>query len=99
MRLKLKFLVISVSLIIFNSCIKPGDNGGVTGGLSSQLNKILPLGTSRVAGNRPVYESYRYDLWKSLIDGNWSFDYVGSQIDVASYPFYKTVSFDIDHEE
>lgn len=31
-------------------------------------NKIMPLGASRVQGLTPWFESYRYALWKDLID-------------------------------
>ena len=34
--------------------------------ISTSINKILPLGASRVEGNRPDYESFRYELWKDL---------------------------------
>lgn len=60
--------------------------------------KILPLGASRVAGARPSYESYRYELWKKLVDGGKSFDFIGSIRDEASYPTYKNQNFDNDHE-
>ena len=58
---------------------------------------ILPLGDSRVAGDRPVYESYRYELWKNLLDNGWTFDLVGDQLDGAEYPAYNSLSFDPDH--
>ncbi len=60
-------------------------------------NKILPLGASRVDGARPIFESYRYELWKDLIDGGHSFDFLGSNMDEASYPNYAGQSFDRDH--
>lgn len=59
--------------------------------------EILPLGDSRVAGDRPVYESYRYELWKNLLDNGWTFDLVGDQTDGAAYPEYDNLSFDPDH--
>ncbi len=62
------------------------------------LNVIMPLGASRVEGARPIYESYRYELWKKLIDGNWEFDYIGTENDDASYPEHAGMSFDMDHE-
>lgn len=60
--------------------------------------KILPMGDSRVEGYRPEHESYRYELWKNLIDNNRTFDFIGTQTDFASYPDYKARSFDHDHE-
>lgn len=64
----------------------------------SSLNKILPLGASRVEGARPFFESYRYELWKLLVDGDWDFDYVGTQEDDSAYPTYEGLAFDDDHE-
>ena len=58
----------------------------------------MPLGASRVQGNRPEYESFRYELWKDLIDNDWTFDFIGTQTDEATYPIYNNLSFDLDHE-
>jgi lysophospholipase L1-like esterase len=60
--------------------------------------KIMPLGASRVEGARPAYESYRYELWKRMIENGWSIDYVGTQEDKASYPAVVGQGFDDDHE-
>lgn len=65
---------------------------------STSLNKILPLGASRVEGARPEFESFRYELWKSLVDREWEFDFVGTQTDGALYEGYLGLSFDADHE-
>jgi lysophospholipase L1-like esterase len=65
---------------------------------SSSINKIMPLGASRVEGDRPEFESYRYELWKQLIDGGWTFDYIGTRMDEASYPDHANATFDVDHE-
>lgn len=65
---------------------------------STSANKILPLGASRVAGARPEYESYRYELWKLLVDSGFDFDFVGTETDNASYPDFNGLSFDRDHE-
>ncbi|WP_181044119.1 GDSL-type esterase/lipase family protein [Aureicoccus marinus] len=62
------------------------------------VTTIMPLGASRVDGARPIYESYRFELWKDLIDGGWSFDYIGTRDDEANYPAYNSQSFDVDHE-
>lgn len=61
-------------------------------------NKILHLGASRTAGARPVHESYRYELWKDLIDGGWEFDFIGTKKDFSYYPSYGALAFDRDHE-
>lgn len=59
---------------------------------------IMPLGASRVEGARPVYESFRYELWKNLIENGWSFDYIGTMTDPASYTNYSGQVFDKHHE-
>ena len=60
--------------------------------------RIMPLGASRVEGNRPEFESFRYELWKELKDQNLSFDLIGTQQDEATYPPYGEMEFDPDHE-
>jgi lysophospholipase L1-like esterase len=96
MKLTLKILILGISIVMFNACDKDDDT--TTKPQSNSINKILPLGASRVEGARPDYESFRYELWKDLIDGGWTFDYIGTQSDNASYLTYSGNSFDIDHE-
>lgn len=72
-----------------------GDNSNITFPVDGT---ILPLGDSRVEGAHPTYESYRYELWKNLVDRNWSFDFVGSRIEEGAYPSYNGLDFDVDHE-
>ncbi|MEM1119716.1 MAG: GDSL-type esterase/lipase family protein, partial [Bacteroidota bacterium] len=63
------------------------------------LNKIMPLGASRVEGDPPAYESYRYELWKLLIDSGYDFDFIGVEKDRAGvYADYEGQKFDVDHE-
>ena len=86
------------SIVILFSCgkddkITSGDNNS-----NATINKIMPLGASRVEGARPFFESFRYELWKDLIDGGWTFDFIGTMNDEASYPEYNNQSFDADHE-
>lgn len=63
--------------------------------------KIAPYGNSitQAAGDR---QSYRYPLWKKLIDANISFDFVGTMNTNfggnPSRPDYKGKPFDMDHE-
>lgn len=57
--------------------------------------KIMPLGDSRVEGNRPDFESYRYELWQLLNQTDWEFDFIGSRQDEGEYP---SAQFDTDHE-
>ena len=66
--------------------------------ISTSINKILPLGASRVEGNRPDFESFRYELWKDLRENGWTFDFIGTQSDMADYPSLNSLDFDIDHE-
>ncbi len=56
-------------------------------------SKILCLGDSRVEGSE-TYDSYRYELWKDLIDCSWDFDFVGAEIDPILYPSYQNNTFD-----
>lgn len=58
----------------------------------------MPLGASRVEGDRPEFESYRYELWQLLLADDWDFDYIGTMKDQATYPSYQGLSFDPDHE-
>ena len=44
------------------------------------------------------YESYRYELWKNLIDNNYNFDFIGREKDYGTYPLYAGLEFDNDHE-
>ena len=66
--------------------------------MSTSINKIMILGASRVEGSRPDYESFRFNLWKNMIENNWTFDFIGTQSDEASYPPFNGFDFDIDHE-
>lgn len=65
---------------------------------STSINKIMPLGASRVEGSRPDYESFRYELWKDLVENNHTFDFIGTMTDNGSYPNVGGNSFDPDHE-
>ena len=65
--------------------------------LSEGEISILPLGDSRVAGLRPLFESYRYELWKNLLEQNADIDLVGPETDNARYPDFMDRTFDNDH--
>ena len=65
---------------------------------ASPATKILPLGASRVQGDPPNYHSYRYKLWKKLLENGWSVDFVGSQIDPKSYNLVDNEEFYPNHE-
>ncbi len=103
MKTKLKILAIGISLLMFNSCDTDDSNPNPQSNSnpkpqSNSINKIMPLGASRVEGDRPEYESFRYELWKDLTENSWTFDYIGTQSDGASYPMFNNRNFDIDHE-
>lgn len=59
---------------------------------------ILPLGASRVEGYRPQFESYRYELWKDLVEAGLTFDFIGTRADQAAYPTFLEQEFDRDNE-
>ena len=65
---------------------------------NTTINKIMALGASRVEGNRPQHESFRYETWKSLIENNWTFNTIGTQNDPGSYPVIENLNFDPDHQ-
>ena len=93
----LKILVLGISLMMFNACDKDDDSTTPIP-QSTSINKILPLGASRVEGARPEFESFRYELWKDLKENDWTFDFIGTQSDNASYTAFNSENFDINHE-
>jgi len=95
MKLNIKILALGISLLIFNGC---EDENTTPKPQSTSINKILPLGASRVEGFRPNFESYRYELWKDLKQNGWTFDFIGTRSDDASYPTFNGAEFDTDHE-
>lgn len=96
MRHQLKLFFLGMSVMIFIACDKSDDVTPKPP--STSINKILPLGASRVEGFRPYFESFRYELWKDLQENDWTFDFIGTRSDGASYPTFKGDSFDVDHE-
>lgn len=96
MNMKVKILVSGISLLMFNFGCDKDDTSPKP--KSTSINKILPLGASRVEGSRPEFESYRYELWKDLKENGWTFDFIGTQSDNATYPTFSNENFDIDHE-
>lgn len=63
-----------------------------------KYSRIMPLGASRVDGDRPNFESFRYELWKDLEQKNRVFDFIGTESDPAAYPLFNGLNFDTDHE-
>ena len=93
-----KYLYAALLVALLLGCSKDEE---IEGDLNSEPNdglKIMPLGASRVEGARPWFESYRYELWKLMIDASWDFDYIGTMEDEAAYPAFKDRNFDLDHE-
>ncbi|MEM9934434.1 MAG: GDSL-type esterase/lipase family protein [Bacteroidota bacterium] len=91
------FFPLMIFLLGFSSCGEDSETPTAQAP-STSINKIMPLGASRVEGARPVFESYRFELWKSLLDGGFTFDYIGTIDDEASYPTFSSQTFDDDHE-
>ena len=44
------------------------------------------------------FESFRYGLWKNLVDYGYDFDFVGKQKDDGTYAEYLVREFDNDHK-
>ncbi|MGD9200980.1 MAG: SGNH/GDSL hydrolase family protein [Chitinispirillia bacterium] len=67
--------------------------------IDNKVIKIVPLGNSITSSNNK-HDSYRFPLWKKLIDAGIAFDFVGSTTigGNPSKPNYKGKSFDRDHE-
>ena len=93
----MKKLLLLCSLLIF-TCSSGDSSGYISDPNNSSVTKIMPLGASRVEGERPNYESYRYYLWKKLKENNFVFDFIGTQSDEATYPSFNGENFDVDHE-
>ena len=87
---------ILITLLIITGCSDEDPTGPVIP--NESINKIMPLGASRVQGARPVHESFRYELWKQLVDGGFTFDFIGTVDDPFQYPEYQGLTFDDDHE-
>ena len=96
MKTTIKFLIFGLLLFFVNAC--SSDDETEPKPRSTSINKILPLGASRVEGARPEFESFRYELWKDLKENDWTFDFIGTESDEATYPAFIGMSFDIDHE-
>ena len=69
--------------------------------LAADLGNVLPLGDSITHGSQFI-RSYRYELWKDLIDDNVTYQFVGSQTsNFIGNPFfadYQGQQFDNRHE-
>ena len=94
------FTGLIVMLMLIFSCGEGGDDTvpNPSGPVDPNAIKIMPLGASRVEGARPDFESYRYELWKLMVDQGWNFDFIGTMRDGSSYPAHANQNFDNDHE-
>jgi PKD repeat protein len=66
--------------------------------VKSSKNHILSLGDGRVEGKMPNAESFRYELWKELVENNWNFDFIGTRVDAFNYPTFANKEFYRNHE-
>lgn len=65
---------------------------------SADALRIIPLGDSRVEGASDSFDSYRYKLWKKLIENGWEVDFIGSRFDDFAYAQVSGRCFDGNHE-
>ena len=93
MSTKLYNLLILLFLFSFISCIEDTNEEEPP---AYEIN-ILPIGDSRVQGNRPNHESYRFELWKNFMDNNWTVNFIGPNIDTSEYPTIDGEEFDNEH--
>lgn len=89
-----------LSLVIFISCREDSELVCEPPPITGQSLRILPLGDSRVEGDPSPdgYQSYRYYLWRTFQQQNWSIDFIGSKQSERTYPPVQNTCFDLDHE-
>lgn len=85
-----KWLVPLLVLIVIASCKKSNPE--------PEIQKIMPLGASRVQGSPPAYISYRYNLWKKLRLNGYNVNFIGGEVDSEIYPLVNEEEFDPHHE-
>ena len=98
-----KLFIIALGVLLTFTACKKEDDGVTTTSITTQptsnsSNRIMALGASRVEGDRPNFESFRFELWKKMIEGGWDVDFIGTENDLASYPTLGNRTFDNDHE-
>lgn len=104
LKINIWLLLFSTSIIAQNNnyetLAKKSEGEGVVA-ISEQILNILPLGNSITQSKIPYY-SYRYNLWKKMVDSGIKFDFVGSldsnYTGVPAWPSYRGFQFDPDHE-
>ena len=92
------FSILAAGMLVWNQCLIADENSG-------EVIEILALGDSitQAESNRA---SFRYPLWKKLIDAGINFDFVGSMNSqfsqynkgIPPHHDYKGQKFDPDHE-
>ncbi len=92
-----KLLIAFLAILLLNFSLGCHNNDKNPISITNDGPKLLTLGDSRVEGNRPEFESYRYELWKNIISNNKEVDFIGPLRDEASYPQFMDMSFDFDH--
>lgn len=89
---------VSRVLLVAISVCACGDDGPVAPEVVGENETaVLPLGDSRVQGARPEFESYRYELWKNLIEAEYEVNLIGPLEDPADYPEFLGRAFDRNH--
>ena len=91
-------LLIMVAAMLLGSCESPATSEGSSTSPTTPSTTVMPLGASRVEGNRPEYESFRYPLWVRLVESGRDVDFVGTRYDDAPYPDVDDLGFDRDHQ-
>lgn len=92
------------SALIFTSCDDEDDESSPEpSNCSSQATTdstiyLLSTGDSRIEGARPAYESYRYELWKRMVEAGYNVDFIGQKSDEASYEPVNGFCFDPNHQ-
>lgn len=98
MEKNLRFICV-ISILAFAASCKDGPEIDCPSREATAASlRILPLGDSRVEGARPEYESYRFELWKLMVDNQWDIDFIGTREDRSEYPRFQNECFDRDHE-
>lgn len=92
---KLSSLLLIVVLLFGTACKK--EDPGITPASTPSTLEILTLGDSRVEGGGS-HESYRYEFFKNLVEGNWDFDFIGNNTEERTFPAVNGRSFDRDHQ-
>lgn len=82
-------------LLLLQSCGKSNDSDLP---IEDNSTKILILGASRVQGNPPEHESFRFDLWKNLKLANYDVDFIGNIHHYHQYPLVLGQRFDPQHQ-